>query len=86
MTILRPSTTVSLVMWLACLIDATGILYFALMPESVSPLPTVWMMAAPFEGIFAAPLEEGFVGATAAVEAGSAGEPGFTAVTDEDSS
>ncbi len=41
MTILRPSTTTSLVMRLAWRIEAAGILYFALMPESVSPATTV---------------------------------------------
>ena len=40
-TILRPRTTVSVVMRLACLIAAVGTLYFALMPESVSPATTV---------------------------------------------
>ena len=49
-TILRPSTTVSFVMRLACLMVAAGTLYFELMPESVSPATTVWMMAAPLEG------------------------------------
>ena len=39
----------SLVMLLACLMAAEGTLYFELMPESVSPGTTVWMMAAPFE-------------------------------------
>jgi len=47
MTILRPSTTTSFVMRLAWRIEATGILYFALIPESVSPATTVWMVAAP---------------------------------------
>ncbi len=50
MTILRPSTTISLVMRLACLMEAMGTLYFELIPESVSPLTTVWMMAEPFAG------------------------------------
>src|SRR6478609_11405007 len=50
MTILRPRTTVSLVMRLASLMAATGTLYFELMPESVSPATTVWMMAAPLDG------------------------------------
>ncbi len=44
---MRPSTTMSLVILLACLIEAAGILYFELMPESVSPATTVWMMAGP---------------------------------------
>ncbi len=48
MTILRPSTTTSLVMRLAWRIEAAGISYFALMPESVSPATTVWMVAAPY--------------------------------------
>lgn len=48
MAIFLPRMTVSLVMWLAALIAATGTLYLALMPESVSPATTVWMMAAPF--------------------------------------
>jgi hypothetical protein len=47
MTILRPSMTVSFVILLACLMDALGILYLALMPERVSPATTVWMRAAP---------------------------------------
>ena len=51
MTIFLPRTTVSLVMLLACLIAAAGTLYFALMPESVSPATTVWMMAAPLDGL-----------------------------------
>ena len=52
MTIFFPSTTVSLVMLFACLMAAEGTLYFALMPESVSPATTVWMMAAPLlEGL-----------------------------------
>ena len=43
MTILRPSTTTSLVIRLAWRIEAAGISYFALMPESVSPATTVWL-------------------------------------------
>ena len=54
MTILRPSTTVSFVMPLACLMVAAGTLYFELIPESVSPATTVWMMAAPLEGALGA--------------------------------
>ncbi len=40
----------SLVMWFACLMAAEGTLYFLLIPESVSPATTVWMIAAPFDG------------------------------------
>lgn len=42
MTSLRSSTTVSVVMLLAALMEAMGTLYFAAMPESVSPLETTW--------------------------------------------
>jgi len=44
-TILRPRITLSSVMRLALMIEAIGTRYFALRPESVSPLTTVWIVA-----------------------------------------
>lgn len=45
MIILRPSTTVSLVMLLARRIASADTLYFALIPDKVSPFTTVWTTA-----------------------------------------
>ena len=70
-TIFRPSTTVSLVILFACLISAVGTLYLALIPESVSPATTVWIMAAPLEAA---------AGADALVVLGSVAADGTPAV------
>lgn len=82
---MRPSTTVSLVMRLAALIEAMGTLYFELSPDKVSPATTVWITADPLAGGAAGTgaAAGGAAGTAVALVTGGvdAGAPGTAGVT-----